>query len=143
MNVLSLLLKMPRNNVRDRRGDLPRAYTPIYFSESEFNLLTPSCSLDDMDDNFMRKLDELRQCVGFPLTLTCAFRSVEFDKSKGRSGNSYHCAGRAVDIYCSNSDKRLHLVLMAHRVGLCGIGVAHNFVHVDDRDLPALWTYDK
>lgn len=137
----SLNLPAMRSNVRDRRKDLPCAYHPKYFSDTEFQICNPSCEREDMDEDFLRKLDKLRELCGFPLTLTCAYRSVEHDKSRGRSGTSFHCAGRAVDIYCTQSDKRFSIILHAPMVGLNGIGVAGTFVHVDDRNIPACWTY--
>lgn len=94
-----------------------------------------------MDKDFIWKLDYLRKLCGFPLKLSCAYRSVDWDKSKGRSGDSYHCAGRAVDIFCRNSHKRAQIVFHAEFAGLHGVGVADSFVHVDDREDWLLWTY--
>lgn len=116
-------------------------YTPKFFSRTEFNLCTPSCDLEDMDEDFLKKLDHLREVCDFPMTITCAYRSVEYDKSKGRTGNSYHTRGRAVDIYCTNSYRRFAIVHHAPFCGLNGIGVGSNFVHVDDRIVQTMWTY--
>ena len=55
-----------------------------YFSESEFKKCVPSCSEKDMDGAFLSLLDEVRSKAGIPLVLNCAYRSVEWDKSKGR-----------------------------------------------------------
>lgn len=125
-------------------NDLPKrnnGYLPRYFSKTEFQLCTPSCSLEDMDEDFLKKLDHLREMCGFPLCITCAYRSSEYDKSKGRSGTSFHTKGRAVDIYCTNSYRRFAIVHNAPFCGLNGIGVAGNFVHVDDRLVQTMWTY--
>ena len=69
-------------------------------------MATPPCELEDMDSDFLRKLDKLRELCGFPLVVNCFYRSKEWDKSKGRSGDSFHCKGRAADIRCLSSDKR-------------------------------------
>lgn len=127
---------------RVMNSPFPPDYVPKFFSRTEFTMCTPSCELEDMDSDFLRKLDELRKYCGFPLTLTCAYRTREWDKEHGRSGNSYHCTGRAVDIYCTQSDKRAKIVLYAPMCGLNGIGVAKTFVHVDDRAFASLWLYD-
>lgn len=113
-----------------------------YFSATEFNLCVPSCCIEDMDQDFLRKLDYLRELCGFPLVLSCAYRSKEYDISKHRSGNSMHCKGRAVDILCRDSHKRAQIVFHASFAGLHGIGVSKSFVHVDDRADWLLWTYD-
>lgn len=133
---------MPRSNVHDRRSEeFPHSYYPKYFKESEFQSCDPPCSVQDMDDDFLRKLDKLRELCGFSLFLTCAYRSREYDRSRGRDGSSFHCAGRAVDICCISSDQRFSLLLHAPMVGLNGIGVGKTFIHVDDRNVPAAWTY--
>lgn len=125
-----------------RPDDLPSGYIPKYFKRSEFVSCTPSCVLEDMDEDFLRKLDKLRELCEFPLMLTCAYRSVEWDKEHGRKGTSYHCHGRAADIYCTNSSKRASILLHAPMVGLNGIGISKTFVHVDDRAVAAAWLYD-
>lgn len=132
-------MERQRNNVRDRRGDFPPSYLPKNFSRLEFETCNPSCHLEDMDVEFLRKLDKLRDLCGFPLVLICAYRSVVHEKEKGRDGSSYHCAGRAVDIHCLSSDKRFSIILHAPMVGLNGIGVYSRWIHLDDRNIPACW----
>ena len=115
-----------------------------YFSEKEFNRCTPSCSLQDMDRAFMWILDAIREEAGIPLILSCAFRSKEYDKSWGRSGNSAHTKGLAVDIKCNSSATRMKIVAAAIMVGIDRIGIGKDFVHLDyDRSLPrnVMWEY--
>lgn len=69
---------------------------------------------------------------GFPLVLNCAFRTPEWDKSKGRSGNSYHTKGLAVDVRCYDSQKRAEIVCGALVLGL-SVGVYSSFIHIDMR----------
>lgn len=102
-------------------------------------MATPSCKLEDMDENFLRKLDHLRELCGFPLVINCFYRSVEWDKSKGRSGTSMHCKGRAADIRCTSSYKRSSIVIHTAFCGLNGVGIYKNFIHVDDRDVATMW----
>lgn len=129
-----------RENVRDRRDTLPPiSNLPKYFSRLEFETCNPPCQVEDCDPIALQKLDKLRELCGFPLMLNCAYRSKEHDKVKGRSGNSYHCAGRAFDIHCVNSAKRHRIVLSAQVVGFNGIGIYKNFIHVDDRETGCLW----
>ena len=72
--------------------------TSKYFKPEEFERCNPSCSIEDMDQDFLDLLDDLREKAGTPLVLNCAYRSKEHDKAKGRSGNSAHTEGLAVDI---------------------------------------------
>lgn len=110
-----------------------------YFTEAEFGALTPSCSLSDMDETFMRRLDFVRELTGQPLYVNCAYRSSEWDKEKGRSGNSYHCKGLAVDVRCKDSKYRARLVAAAVVAGILGIGVYPNFIHLDGRQDPCMF----
>ena len=84
--------------------------TAKYFSEGEFKRCTPSCSLQDMKQDTMNMLDRAREAAGIPFKLNCAYRSVAWDLSKGRSGNSAHTRGRAVDIAANNSATRMKVV---------------------------------
>lgn len=45
-------------------------------------MATPSCKLEDMDEQFLKQLDKLREYCGFPLVVNCFYRSVEHDKKK-------------------------------------------------------------
>lgn len=99
----------------------------------------PSCELEDMDEQFMKQLDKLREYCDFPLIVNCFYRSVEWDKKHNRDGTSYHCKGRAADIRCLDSSKRAAIVFNARLVGLNGIGVYKCFIHVDNRAVPTMW----
>ena len=105
-----------------------------YFSESEFKKCVPSCSIEDMDGAFLSLLDEVRERAGIPLVLNCAYRSSSWDKSKGRSGNSAHTRGKAVDIRCNTSATRFKIVKAALECGVRRIGIAKSFVHLDNDD---------
>ena len=115
-----------------------------YFSESEFKKCVPSCSIEDMDGAFLSLLDEVRERAGIPLVLNCAYRSSSWDKSKGRSGNSAHTRGKAVDIRCNASVTRYKIVKAALDCGVRRIGIGRTFVHVDnDETKPqgVIWHY--
>lgn len=119
-------------------------YTPRYFSQAEFKRCTPSCSITQMDENFLRTLDKVREYAGIPLVLTCAYRSKEWDLTKGRNGNSAHTRGKAVDIRCNASVTRWKIVRAAIDAGIRRIGIGSNFVHLDNDDtLPqcVMWHY--
>lgn len=110
----------------------------IHFTEKEFNSLTPSCSLSDMSPAFMEKLDKARHFACVPFVLNCAYRSVEWDKSKGRNGLSYHCSGRAVDVRCKDSMTRFRIMNACLHFGL-SVGIYGNFLHIDNRICPVVF----
>lgn len=108
-----------------------------YFSPREFELCNPPCSIDDMQQSFLDTLDRIRDMAGIPLVLNCAFRSVDYDLAKGRSGESAHCVGLAVDIRCSTSVNRFKILKAAITCGIRRIGIGKNFIHLDiDKTLP-------
>ena len=115
-----------------------------YFSPSEFLKCTPSCKIEQMDPGFLSLLDEVREAAGIPLVLNCAYRSVAWDKAKGRDGKSAHTKGKAVDIRCNNTANRYKIVTAALGCGIRRIGIAKTYVHLDnDETKPqgVIWDY--
>lgn len=116
-----------------------------YFSAEEFRRCTPSCSILNMNTEFLNTLDKVRELAHIPLVLNSAFRSVEYEKSKGRAGTSAHCQGKAVDIRCNTSANRLTIIRAALAAGIERIGVGKTYIHLDtatDKGHPAgIWHY--
>ena len=118
----------------------------VYFSESEFRRCTPPCEREQMQQSFLNLMDDIRRRAGIPLVINCAYRSREYDLKKGRTGNSAHTLGLAVDFKCLNNQTRQKIITAAIMCGVTRIGVGRTFVHVDMGDkvgmIPAVWTYD-
>ena len=116
-----------------------------YFSESEFRRCSPSCSIEDMDDEFLYMLDSVRHEAGIPLVLNSAYRSPEYERSKGRTGTGAHTYGLAVDIRCNDGVNRLKILTAALKCGIKRIGIAKTYIHLDQGDRVGLkqniWTY--
>ena len=115
-----------------------------YFSPKEFKACVPSCTIKDMDAAFLALLDEVRETAGIPLVLNCAYRSKAWELKQGRSGNSAHTRGKAVDIRCNTSANRYKIIRAALLLGVPRIGVGKTFVHMDnDKTLPqgVIWDY--
>lgn len=113
-----------------------------YFTEEEFEHATPSCSLSDMDSHFMCLLDTARYIAGVPFIINSAYRSVDYELKKKRSGKSMHTLGQAVDLKCVDSNTRFKILAALFVVGFTGIGIGTSFIHVDTRPYPLVWTYD-
>lgn len=69
--------------------------------------------------------------AGFQFTITSAFRSQSYERSKGRKGTSSHCKGLAVDISTRDSHTRFKVVTACILAGIPRIGIGKTFVHVD------------
>lgn len=91
----------------------------------------------------MKRLDEARHIAGVPFIVNSAYRTPEYELSKGRSSTSSHCKGCAVDLRCSNSSDRLRILTGLISAGFTRIGIAFNFIHVDyDKEKDsAIWVY--
>lgn len=103
-----------------------------YFNQLDFINAVPSCNIEKMDIDFLLRLDKAREIAGLPFIINSAYRSVDWEKIRGRSGYSSHCKGLAVDISCKCSYDRLIIVKALIEAGFNRIGVYDTFVHVDD-----------
>ena len=126
---------------------MPTVYKGVYlryFSEREI-LEDFSCSFTGkhgMDPKFMARLDEVRHLSKFPFHITSGYRHPTHPIEAAKSTPGTHSRGIAADIAVSSSAQRYTLVDMAIQMGFKGIGVASKFVHLDDREGPAvMWTY--
>jgi hypothetical protein len=111
-----------------------------YFELKEFD-----CQItgeNDMDHEFIRRLDLLRDACGFPFAISSGFRSEEHPIEAIKDVPGTHAQGIAADIVVRNGAQRYKLVNEALRLGFNGIGAAKTYVHVDARmTTPVLWTY--
>lgn len=114
-----------------------------HFKPLEFTCCVPRCDIQDMDAAFLAMLDNAREYAGLPFVLNSCYRSVEYEKSKGRTGLSSHCKGCAADIRCTDSRKRFVIVNALIAAGFQRIGIAKTYIHVDsDPDKrPSIWLY--
>lgn len=114
-----------------------------YFTEKDWRSATPPCSGSDMSPELVSMLHSVRSLCGFPLVINSAYRTTDYELSKGRSGTSSHCKGLAVDIACKDEAQRLALLAALIRVGFVRIGISKTFIHCDiDREKKSnIWLY--
>ena len=111
-----------------------------YFSIEEFNC--QETGENEMVEEFIHKLDELREACGFPFKITSGYRSPNHSIEKRKSKPGTHARGIACDIYVSGGSQRHTIIKEAMRLGFTGIGVAKTFIHVDIRETtPVAWQY--
>ena len=105
-----------------------------YFKEIEEN----------MDVDFLAKLDEAREFAGIPFIINSAYRSPEHNAKIGGKPNSSHLRGLAVDIKATDSRTRFTVLNALISVGFNRIGIADTFIHVDldcEKSDRVIWTY--
>ena len=83
--------------------------------------------------NLIILLEQIRQSVNRPLTITSGIRCPEHNKAVGGADSSTHLRGEAADIKISGSTERYELVMAAMTKGCRRIGVykGQDIVHVD------------
>ena len=110
------------------------------------------CGKSDMDDEFMKILQSIRDEMQRPLKITSGFRCQNRNaiiSTTGRDGP--HTKAKACDILISGADA-MRLFAIAQRHGISGIGLSqkgpHNkrFCHIDsltpeEGPRPTVWTY--
>lgn len=106
-----------------------------HFTAAEFWHAVPSCDPVQMSQSFMEAIEEIRERSGVPMHINSAFRSQEYEFSKGRSGNSYHCVGCAIDIACTNSVSRYKLIEACMHFGKLSMVIHPTYIHFDNRPI--------
>lgn len=112
-----------------------------YFKPSETRC-KDNCGMD-VQPGFLKRLDELREKVGHPLTLTSAARCPAHNAKVGGAANSQHVHGLAADIDTLGltAGQRYGLLKAALSLGFC-VGINKAFLHVDTRSgEPIVFTY--
>ena len=115
-----------------------------HFKIEEFDSPDMPGSGQNMDAQFLEKLDMLRGACGFPFKINSGYRSKLHNAKVGGKSGSSHTKGLAVDIHCTESSKRCKIVQHALNMGITRIGIANTFVHLDvdnDKVSNVIWTY--
>ena len=111
-----------------------------YFKLSDFDC--QETGNNEMSEEFLEKLDELRHKCGFPFIITSGYRdpSHSIEARKAKAGT--HARGIASDIRINNGNEAYDIIKNAQSMGFNGIGVAKSFIHVDSRKgMPVIWSY--
>ena len=121
-----------------------------YFKIEEFNC--PCCDKQNMDSDFLLRLDEARRNSGVKFVITSGYRCENYQKALKKRGYetahgvSPHQKGVACDISAKNDKDRYAIISALMYVGFGRIGVGSNFVHVDmdlDRNPDRIWHYKR
>ena len=111
-----------------------------YFTVDEFNC--QYTGENQMDPEFMEKVDKLREHCGFPFVITSGYRSPDHPLEATKEIPGTHAQGIAADIKITSSAHRYSIIKAALEHGFTGLGVAGDFIHLDTRgSVPVIWTY--
>lgn len=122
------------------------------FTENEFRCPC-GCGRADMQANFMSRLQDLRDDMGFPFVVSSGFRCPDHNASVSTTGRSGpHTTGMAADILISGA--KAHQLLNGSRTHwFTGIGISQKgpmekrFIHLDTlpaapgQPRPTIWSY--
>lgn len=111
-----------------------------YFDISEFDC--SETGENEMDPDFLDRLDKLRHNCGFPFVITSGYRAATHPEEINKPKPGMHNKGIAADIKVNNGAEKYTLLMYALAMGFTGIGIANTFIHVDTRTtVPVVWTY--
>ena len=114
------------------------------FSKAEFDC--KATGENNMQHEFMEKLQAIRTSYGKSMKVTSGFRSKKHPiEAKKTHSNGEHTQGNCADIACDNGSDRFRLISLAIANGITRIGIAKNFLHlgIGGKGLPnnVVWDY--
>lgn len=116
----------------------------FFFEYKEFDSPDEAGSYINMDVDFLNKLTAARKAAAIGFKITSGYRTPKHNEKVGGVPSSSHTKGHAVDIYAPTSRQKFIIINSLLQAGFNRIGVAKNFIHVDDDPSKAedvLWTY--
>ena len=113
-----------------------------YFNRDEFKC--HHCDRNKIDEEFIDLLDDARENAGIPFVINSGYRCPIHNMAVGGSPTSSHLKGCAVDILATDDEQRMKIVASLVGYGFSRIGIAKNFIHVDDdknKNPVRMWVY--
>ena len=102
-----------------------------YFTIEEF--ACPLTGRMEMDEGFLRRLDQARDIADTPFVITSGFRSPEQNRRAGGREDSRHLIGEAADIAATTPEERGKIIGGLIQAGFTSMAInpARGFIHVD------------
>lgn len=113
------------------------------FDRSEFSCKC-GCGYDDINEDFVEKLQAVRDLVGQAMHVTSGCRCLEYNTKVGGVPHSAHMRGYAADIHVMDGELRFNLLKAAFGLGFKRIGIGKTFIHLDTDPFlpqPRVWPY--
>ena len=119
-----------------------------YFNLSEFDSPDVKGSGSNMDYEFLKLLDVVREKFGKPMKINSGYRTEEHNDKIGGVKNSSHTKipCKAVDVAISSSADRWKFIKICNEVGITRIGIGNTFIHIDtdnEKTGKLIWDYYK
>lgn len=89
-------------------------------------------------------LQTIRGCIGYPISITNAYRSLEHNRSIGSKDTSQHILGKAADLQVEEMSvldlyETIETLIDWGHIPEGGLGIYNTFVHYDIRGTKARW----
>lgn len=109
------------------------------FSSSEFDCHGAGCcDATKIDTVLVERLQRIRNHFGRAVVINSGYRCKSHNKAVGGATASRHLKGQAADIAVSGV-KPAEVAKYAEHIGIKGVGLYSNFVHVDTRTVKSFW----
>ena len=115
-----------------------------YFTKAEFDC--KHTGKNEMQPEFMAKLQLLREKYGKPMIITSGYRhwTHPVEARKGHTTGE-HTRGACCDIACTSGADRYQIVQLALQLSFPRIGIAKSFIHLGiggaGLPSPTIWDY--
>ena len=97
-----------------------------------------ACSTILIDDQLVEYLQKIRDHFGKSVNITSAYRCPSYNSKVSNSKDSYHTKGMACDFQVSGVAPS-EVAKYAESIGVKGIGLYSDFVHIDTRTSKYFW----
>ncbi len=117
-------------------------YITKNFKKKEFSCAC--CGLDNIEQELVEKLQELRMEYGSPMNITSGVRCRSHNRAIGGAENSSHLFSVAADVAMDDAILRHRFIRTALAMDWKRVGIAKTFVHLDidtRKTSPVIWTY--
>lgn len=109
------------------------------FTSAEFDCHGAGCcDCTKIDTALVERLQRIRNHFGRATVINSGYRCAAHNKAVGGASASRHLKGQAADIAVSGVAPA-EVAKYAEHIGIKGIGLYSNFVHVDTRTLKSFW----
>ena len=108
------------------------------FSAAEFGCRCRQCKQIRIDEALVAHLQQIRDHFGKPVVITSGYRCPSHNSAVGGTTNSFHTKGQAADFYIKDVPTP-EIARYAESIGVPGIGLYDDFVHIDTRTNKSYW----
>lgn len=99
---------------------------------------TGCCTTTLVDERLVEVLQKIRDHFGKPVYLTAYRCKTHNNRTPNAAPNSYHVYGRAADFHIDGVAPA-EIAKYAESIGVKGIGLYDDFVHIDTRESKSFW----